>query len=110
MLAGLLRSIFSLSPVICLMAFFPSVGTSLLGYSGKTEATLKLVGLRTEYQENPLGIDTRKPRLSWQIQSGGRRVIQSAYQVRVARSERSLRNASDMLWDSGRINSDESIH
>ncbi|PYV45630.1 MAG: alpha-L-rhamnosidase [Acidobacteria bacterium] len=110
MLGGLLRSVFPLSPMICLMGFFPSVSTSMLAYSGKTETTLKLVRLRTEYKENPLGIDIRKPRLSWEIQSDGRGVRQSAYQVRVARSEPDPRSARGILWDSGRVNSDESIH
>jgi alpha-L-rhamnosidase len=96
--------------MICVMGFFPSVGTSVLAYSGKTGTTLKLIRLRTEYKENPLGIDIRKPRLSWEIQSDGRGVTQSAYQVRVAPSERGLRTATEIAWDSGRVNSDESIH
>jgi len=29
-----------------------------------------LTNLRCEYQENPLGIDSPKPRLSWIIESG----------------------------------------
>lgn len=110
MTARVLHSVFPLLLVICLTGFVPSASTSLLAYSGRTGTTLKLVGLRTEHKENPLGIDTRKPRLSWQIQSDGRGVTQSAYQVRVARSERGLRSAIDLVWDSGRVNSDESIH
>ena len=34
--------------------------------------SLAAVGLRTEYNENPLGIDARLPRLSWRIEGGGR--------------------------------------
>jgi len=70
---------------------------------------LRVVGLRTEYTQNPLGIDAAKPRLSWQIQAPGRGVTQSAYQVRVARSERALQGGSDLVWDTGRVASDESI-
>jgi len=70
---------------------------------------LRVVGLRTEYTQNPLGIDAPKPRLSWQIQAPGRGVTQSAYQVRVARSERALQGGSDLVWDTGRVASDESI-
>ena len=88
MLARLLHSVFALPLVISVMGFFPSVGTPVLAYSGKTGTTLKLIRLRTEYKVNPLGIDIRKPRLSWEIQSDGRGVTQSAYQVRVARTER----------------------
>jgi len=74
------------------------------------EAPLSLIGLRAEYKVNPIGIDARQPRLSWQIQAEGRGVTQSAYQIRVALSERDLRAGTNLLWDSGRVNSDESIH
>jgi alpha-L-rhamnosidase len=72
-------------------------------------AALQVVGLRTEYKENPLGIDSRKPRFSWRLQASGRGVVQSAYQVRVAASEAALRSGSPLVWDSGRVASDESI-
>jgi alpha-L-rhamnosidase len=69
-----------------------------------------VVGLRTEYKENPLGVDARKPRVSWRIESEGRGVVQSAYEIRVARSERGLGAKGDLVWDSGKVASDESIH
>ena len=70
---------------------------------------LKAVALSTEYKENPLGIDSRQPRLSWQIQGEGRGIEQSAYEVRVATSERELRAGKPLIWDSGRVNSDDSV-
>jgi alpha-L-rhamnosidase len=72
------------------------------------EARLDVVALRTEYKENPLGIDIRKPRLSWQIHSDRRGILQSAYQVQVARNERDLRAGRNAHWDSGKVNSQES--
>jgi len=71
-------------------------------------APLRLVALRTEYKENPLGIDARKPRLSWQLAASGRGVRQSAYEIRVARSEAAVRAGRDLVWTSGRVTSDES--
>ena len=71
-------------------------------------ATLVLVALRTEYKENPLGIDIRKPRLSWQIQSDRRGILQAAYQIQVARKEFDLRAGGAQQWDSGKVNSEES--
>jgi alpha-L-rhamnosidase len=68
---------------------------------------LAVVALRTEYREDPLGIDARKPRLSWQIRSDLRGVLQSAYQVRVAAT--GPRRGREVVWDSGRVTSDESI-
>src|SRR5882672_8092943 len=69
----------------------------LLARAGTKEAALEAASLRAEYKTNPLGIDVRKPRLSWQLQSGARDVVQSAYQVRVAASERSLRAGRDLV-------------
>jgi len=104
------RSVFAALLVICLTGLFSPAGASLLTHAGQTQATLKLTSLRTEYRENPLGIDARRPRLSWQLQANERGVVQSAYQVRVARDERDLRAGNKLLWDSGRVSSDESIH
>ena len=95
--------------VICLTWISPA-SASLWHNQVITDSTIKLTNLRAEYKVNPLGIDTRKPRLSWQMQSTARGIRQSAYQIRVARNEADLRAGSNLLWDSGRVNSDESIH
>src|SRR3989442_14300388 len=95
--------VISLSPV-------PPVGRFALASSERADTVLKLTALRAEYKENPLAIDAREPRLSWQIQANGRGVMQSAYHVRVARSERDLHDGRNLVWDSGRISSDESAH
>lgn len=95
---------------IILTGLFMSPGGALLAHQAKMEVAPKAVGLRVEYKKNPLGIDVRKPRLSWQMQAAGRGVLQSAYHIRVARSERDLRAGSNLTWDSGRVNSAESIH
>ncbi len=67
---------------------------------------------RTEYLENPLGIDVRPrsgPRLSWQVAAccpgsttAGRGMMQLAYQVQAARDPGALA-AGDLVWDSGRV-------
>jgi alpha-L-rhamnosidase len=98
----------ALSLAACVAVHVWSLPAPLLAYAGPKEPALKIVGLRTEYKENPLGIDARKPRLSWRLQSGARGVTQSAYEVRVARSERGVRGGSDLVWTSGRVASDES--
>ncbi len=73
-------------------------------------SAVTVTGLRTEYRENPVGIDARTPRLSWQLRSGARGVVQSAYQVRVAASERNLRAGRYLMWDSGRVVTGASVH
>jgi len=66
--------------------------------------------LTCEYRTNPLGIDVLQPRLSWQIQSDKRGARQTAYQILVAPAETGLYGGTNLLWDSGKIASDQSIH
>ena len=66
--------------------------------------------LRCEYLENPLGIDTARPRFSWFIRSSERGVSQSAYQVLVATSTDKLENNIGDMWDSGQVDSEESVN
>ncbi len=94
---------------ICLLALsLPLLALSISSAHTADETTVGT--LRTEYKENPMGIDARQPRLSWQILSTRRGVAQSAYQVKVALTEADLRAGRNLLWDSGRIASSESIH
>ncbi|MDQ2830747.1 MAG: alpha-L-rhamnosidase N-terminal domain-containing protein, partial [Chloroflexota bacterium] len=65
---------------------------------------------RCEYLTTPLGIDSRRPRLSWVLESARRAQRQSAYQILVAVSEDSLRAGEGDLWDSGRVESGQSVH
>ena len=65
--------------------------------------------LRTESLENPLGIDVRHPHLSWQIAADGRDVMQGAYQVQVVPSAAALAAGTGLLWDSGKVESGNSI-
>lgn len=74
--------------------------------------------LRCEYRENPLGIDSFKPRLGWVIgnpaseNSSGvveRGVSQTAYQVLVASDAQLLARDQGDLWDSGKVDGDRSI-
>src|SRR5215471_4742917 len=69
--------------------------------SADAALALKLLRLVTEYKENPIGIDSRQPRFSWQIQTDRRGVTQSAYQIAVARSEKDLGGGS-LVWDTGK--------
>jgi alpha-L-rhamnosidase len=69
----------------------------------------KAVDLRCEYLENPLGIDTPKPRLFWKMEKPGRGVHQSAYQIQAASSAELLAKDSADLWDSGVVESGKSI-
>ena len=73
-------------------------------------SVLRPVSLRCEYLVNPLGIDAAQPRLSWVLESqpGERGRRQTAYQVLVATSDAKLRAGQGDLWDSGKIESNQS--
>src|SRR5688500_10877784 len=64
---------------------------------------LRVADLQTAYGINPIGLDATKPRLSWVLHSHARNVMQAAYQV-------SAETSDGPLWDSGRVESDQSIH
>jgi len=69
-----------------------------------------IINLISEYRLNPLGIDVIVPRLGWQMQSDQRGARQTAYRILAANDPQSLREGKADLWDSGKIESDQSIH
>ena len=66
--------------------------------------------LRCEYEEHPLSLETQHPRFSWELRAEGRDQWQSAYQVLVGYSAAQLGRGNGDLWDSGTVESDDSIH
>lgn len=67
------------------------------------------VHLKCEYRIDPMGVDTRSPRLFWQMQSSERGAMQTAYRILVADSEQALKEDKGDMWDSGEVRSDRSI-
>jgi len=88
---------------------FALLVVSTLSFPARAGA-LDLIDLRCEYRQNPLGIDASQPRLSWKLRSDGRGVTQLAYHVLAASSLELLRNDQGDLWDSGKVESDQSVH
>ena len=81
----------------------------LLGFS-LAIGQIEVVKLVCEYHENPIGIDVEKPRFSWQLLSDEENIIQSAYEIRVADAPQQLSKKGDLIWTSGKVNSDKSIN
>ena len=75
-----------------------------------TSAALEPVALQCEYRTNPLGIDEKQPRLSWQFRSVARGQMQTAYQIIVASSAERLEPDRADMWNSGKVMSTENIH
>ena len=66
--------------------------------------------LRCEYAVDPLGVDVAAPRLSWGLDSDERGQRQTAYEILVVSSEKQFTDyRSSELWDSGKVDSDETI-
>ena len=65
--------------------------------------------LRCEYCVDPIGLDVIAPRFSWRIEATQNGAAQSGYRVLVATSLSVLAYDAGDLWDSGRIDSMESV-
>ncbi|MFO7170388.1 MAG: glycoside hydrolase family 78 protein [Chloroflexota bacterium] len=64
-----------------------------------------------EYLVNPIGLDVRQPRLSWQLSAQRRGARQTAYHIRVGDSLAALEGGQGgIVWDTGRVESDASLH
>ncbi len=78
--------------------------------SSSVLAQTSLVSLKTEYKYNPLGIDKPSPRLSWVLKSDARNSMQQAYEIRAAAKLADLKKGRNLLWSTGKVQSDRSIH
>lgn len=70
---------------------------------------LSLANLQCQYQQNTMGVQTQKPRLSWELQSAGRGVLQTAYRVLVADDLAKLNAGTGNVWDSKKVASGASV-
>lgn len=65
---------------------------------------LEVNNLKTQAYTNPIGIDLTTPSFSWVLSSSERNVMQKSYSIRVSTE----RDFSDVVWESGTIESDQS--
>ncbi len=73
----------------------------LIAIAGRAQISVN--NLLTENRINPIGIDNLQPCFSWQLASGERNVMQSAYEINVTEGKTTM-------WSSGKILSDSSVH
>jgi len=69
----------------------------------------KPVQLKCESLTTPLGMDAKKPVLSWRLQDADAGARQTAYEIQVASGGTALAAGRADIWDSGRVESDDSI-
>ncbi|PTQ95759.1 alpha-L-rhamnosidase-like protein [Mucilaginibacter yixingensis] len=70
---------------------------------------LKVANLHCEYATNPQGVENPAPKLSWELQSDGRGVMQTGYRILVADNISALNAGTGNIWDSKKVNSTASL-
>ena len=61
--------------------------------------------LKTEHLVDPIGVDNPAPRFSWRLDDGRPGAAQTAYRITVASDSTDFEGS--LVWDSGRVASDE---
>ena len=83
-------------------------GVVLVALVVTSSAVAAPVHLRSEYVQNPIGIDVATPHFSWQSDNTERNWRQTGYQILVARTPEALSAGKADIWDSGKTASSES--
>lgn len=101
--------------ISCFLRFSKSLAVSIVAailathYQPANAQKLTTTNLKCAYQAQPLGVQTQKPTLSWQLTSEQRNTTQTAYRILVADSEKSLAKNVGTIWDSQKVTSGASI-
>ncbi|WP_319591012.1 family 78 glycoside hydrolase catalytic domain [uncultured Draconibacterium sp.] len=70
------------------------------------QKTTLVENLRCEHLENPLGVDSPRPRLAWMLSDAESGANQLAYQIVVSADSANVVKGTGDVWDSGRVASD----
>lgn len=92
--------------------FMAITGASALAAPALKAATppiLAVEDLQADCLTNPRALHSEKVRLSWTLRAARRGVMQRAYRIGVASTPEAARSAHFDLWDSGRIESRQSL-
>jgi len=73
----------------------------LFGLASSSQLTVK--NLLCENLTNPIGLDVKQPRFSWQLSSDKRNTMQSGYEIKIM-------TGKSTAWSSNKVNSDQSVH
>jgi hypothetical protein len=80
----------------------------MMGCQVSGGSSLKVEETTVEMRKNPEGVAVSAPRFSWQLVTDKQDVMQTAYQIEVADSEKGLQAGSGLVWNSGRVESGQS--
>jgi alpha-L-rhamnosidase len=82
---------------------------SLITLSGCQQGIIRIKDLYCENYTDPVGIERSHPRLSWILESKERNQLQAGYRIIVSSSIENLNNNRGDIWDSEKVESDQSI-
>jgi len=94
-------------PYFAMITLFLQIVFSCTAFGNEA---IKVNKLSCEYIENPLGIETSFPRLSWTISGTGRNQSQSAYEILVSDNIKDASQLKGNVWNTGKVISAENIH
>lgn len=83
--------------IILLLSFFLSV----ISFAAEP------VNLRCEHLTNPLGIDTKNPRLTWLLDDNRQGAKQRAYQILVGTDSLNVLKGQGEMWDTGIVEAED---
>jgi alpha-L-rhamnosidase len=86
-----------------------STSIFMLSAESSGQQTFRPVKLETEYLVNPMGIDAKKPRFSWQMADTRKGAAQTAYRILVGTDSAALLKEQEVLWNTGWIQSPSSL-
>jgi alpha-L-rhamnosidase len=86
--------------------FVSCVLLSLTAVELNAQTPVSVVNPRCEYLVDPLGIDVKRPRFSWELVSSGKNRKQSARQILVATNPDLLTPDKADIWNSGKVADD----
>ena len=94
---------------VCVLTISIPIMT-MMQCEGKKSGSVKPKDLRCEYRIDPLDVEAEHPRLSWVVQSDRRGWNQGAYHILVSGDREKLDANNGDVWDSGKVESDTSVH
>ena len=76
----------------------------------KAPVNFRVDNLTCEYKVNPIAVDAANPRMSWKLITQDRDIQQTYYEIRVGSNAVSLTKGQNLIWTSGKVPSDQSVH
>lgn len=89
--------------ILSLTLLVATLATATIGTitaKGKSAPKTTIVATRVEGLDQAEGIDCKRPRFSWQLQSSAQGVKQTAYRILVASTPEKLQKGKPDVWDS----------